>query len=235
MTDPQQLRFFLTQEHTCGYLPKNSQSLCLDPKQAIDRNLLGLLTQNGFRRSGQLVYRPHCSSCSACIPVRIPLRDFQHNKGQARTFKRGLQLAVSEHTPSCTDEYYDLYQRYICAHHADGSMYPPSIQQFKDFLTLDLSFTRFFEFRLNGQLMAVAVSDVLPDGLSAVYSFYEPDDKYFSLGRQTVLWQIEHARQLGYPTCTLATGFRDCKKMSYKIDYQPLQAFIDDYWRPLPV
>jgi arginyl-tRNA--protein-N-Asp/Glu arginylyltransferase len=225
------LLFLLSDEQACSYLPEISQSACLDPRQKVDAELLGALTRRGFRRSGQLVYRPHCPSCSACIPVRIPVQQFSPGRGQKRTFKRGQQLQVIEQSPALTDEYYRLYQSYISARHADGSMYPPSPQQFRDFLGQSLPFSRFFEFRLNNRLLAVAVSDVLPDGLSAVYSFYDPRDRYFSLGRQTILWQIEHARQQGLPYLYLGYWIRDCQKMNYKTEYQPLELYINGRWQ----
>lgn len=226
-----ELRFFLTTEQPCSYLAETSQSLCLDPGAQVDDKVLGVLTRQGFRRSGQLVYRPHCPACSACIPIRIPVQDFVPDRGQARTLKRGRQLQVSEQAPALTDEYYLLYQDYISTRHADGSMFPPSPQQFRDFLAHRLSFARFFEFRREGRLLAVAVSDILPDGLSAVYSFYDPHDRYFSLGRQTILWQIEHARQLQLPYLYLGYWVRDCQKMSYKTDYQPLELYLDGQWQ----
>lgn len=229
-----ELLFFLSEEQPCSYLPEVSQSACLDPRQPVDAELFGALTRQGFRRSGQLIYRPHCPACSACIPVRIPVRQFSPTRGQIRTFKRGRQLQVIEQTPALTDEYYLLYQDYISTRHADGSMFPPSPQQFSDFLGHKLPFARFFEFRLEGRLLAVAISDVLPDGLSAVYSFYDPHDRYFSLGRQTILWQIGHARELGLPYLYLGYWIRDCQKMSYKTDYQPLESYVDGRWQQQP-
>ena len=112
-------------------------------------------------------------------------------------------------------------------------MYPPSPAQFKDFLARTNEFSRFYEFRLRGRLLAVAVSDQLPDGLSAVYSFFDPDDRYFSLGRLCVLWQIEQIRQLGLEYLYLGYWIADCQKMSYKTSYQPLQGFVDGQWQKL--
>lgn len=231
MSSTDDLQFFLTRAAPCGYLPETSQSICLDPKQTLGSSLLGALIQHGFRRSGQLVYRPHCPSCNACIAARIPVQDFTPGRGQLRTLKRGQQLTVNEQSPALTDEYYLLYQRYIDARHADGSMYPPSPQQFQEFLVSHYPFARFFEFRRQEQLMAVAVSDQLPDGLSAVYSFYDPDDRYYSLGRQTILWQISHARQLGLPYLYLGYWISNCQKMNYKTDYQPLELLLGGEWQ----
>lgn len=230
----QQLYFFLTEEQPCGYLPgQQSRSLCLDPRQPVTGELLGALSRQGFRRSGQLVYRPHCSDCNACIPVRIAVQDFQPDRSQRKVLNRGRQLQIIEQSPALTDEYYLLYQHYICARHADGSMYPPSPAQFKDFLARTSAFSRFYEFRLQGRLLAVAVSDLLPDGLSAVYSFFDPDDRYFSLGRLCVLWQIEHVRQLNLDHLYLGYWIADCQKMNYKTGYQPLQGFFDGQWQRL--
>lgn len=234
MSQDNKIRLFLTQPQPCGYLPEqHSQSLCIDPLIPLDDRLLGALSRQGFRRSGSLVYRPHCQDCSACVPVRIPVHDFQPSRSQRRTWQRGQRLSVSEHSPALTDEHYQLYDRYIRARHADGSMFPPSPAQFKDFLAQTLPFSRFFEFRLNGVLKAVAVTDLLPDGLSAVYSFYAPDDQYFSLGRYTVLWQVEESRRRGLPYLYLGYWIAASRKMNYKTDYRPLEGYQEERWQLL--
>lgn len=231
----EQVSFFLTQQQPCSYLPgQTSQSICLDPQQPIETRLFSLLAQQGFRRSGQFTYRPHCPACNACVPIRVPVQHFTPTKQQQRTLKRGEQLSVLERTPAHTDEYYQLYAHYINQRHADGEMYPPSTTQFANFLTQALPFSRFYEFRLADRLMAVAVTDCLSDGLSAVYSFFDPDDRYYSLGRYAVLWQIQHAQALQLPYLYLGYWIKDCQKMNYKTQYQPIEGFIDGQWRPLP-
>lgn len=234
MNELQQLRFYLTGEHPCGYLPRISRSICLDPEQEISPRILSLLSRQGFRRSGGLLYRPHCPSCNACVAVRVAVQRFRPSRSQQRIIRRGAKLQVSEHLPASSDEYYRLYERYIRGRHADGSMYPPSPEQFGDFLARPLPFTRFYEFRLDSRLLAVAVSDLLEDGLSAVYSFFEPDDRHFSLGRYMVLWQIRHAQQRKLPYLYLGYWIGESRKMNYKMDYRPLEGFLDDRWQAMP-
>lgn len=233
MNNSQKLPLFLTQAQPCSYLEEESQSLCLDPQAPINASIFSLLSEQGFRRSGQFIYRPHCPACNACVPVRVPVASFTPNKQQQRVLKRGAQLTVTEHQPRFTYEYFKLYQRYIEQRHADGEMYPANIEQFQSFLSYPLPFARFFEFRLKQRLLAVAVTDVLDDGLSAVYSFFEPEDKYFSLGRYAILWQVAHAQQLGLTHLYLGYWIKDCAKMNYKTQYQPIEGFIDEQWQRL--
>ena len=141
------------------------------------------------------------------MPARLPVADFKPNRQQRRILSRNADLQVRAVRPAFSEEYYDLYARYIEQRHADGDMHPPNREQFSTFLVRDLPFSRFYEFRLDGNLLAVAVTDVLPNGLSAVYTFYDPDEEHRSLGRFAILWQIAetarqglHAVYLGYPT-----------------------------------
>ena len=129
-----------------------------------------------------------------------------------------------------SEEYFDLYQRYIEQRHADGDMYPPSRDQFATFLVRDLPFSRFYEFRLEGRLVAVAVTDLLPNGLSAVYTFYEPAEERRSLGRYAILWQIAEAQRLGLEAVYLGYWIKNCKKMSYKTQYRPIELLINQRW-----
>lgn len=234
MNKSQHLPLFLTRPHPCSYLPQTSQSLCLDPHAPVRGSVFSVLTEQGFRRSGHFIYRPHCPACTACIPVRIPVAEFVPDRQQQRVLKRGSQLVISVQEPRLTDEYYQLYQDYIETRHADGDMYPPSVEQFESFLCQPLEFSRFYEFRKNGTLMAVAVTDVLDDALSAVYSFFAPHDNYYSLGRYAVLWQIMHAKRLGLEHLYLGYWIRDCTKMNYKTQYQPIEYFFNERWQQQP-
>lgn len=228
-------RFYLSTTQDCSYLPdQTSQSLILAPEQPATVQLHSLLSSHGFRRSGSLVYRPHCANCQACVAVRIPVEHFVPSRSQTRTLKRASQLQVRECTPSASAEHYSLFERYIEQRHSDGSMYPPSPEQYADFLCQPLDYSRFFEFRLQDRLLAVAVSDVLSDGLSAVYTFFDPDAARWSPGQLAVLWQIAEARRRRLPYLYLGYWIRDCQKMSYKTDYQPLEGLLNEHWQPLP-
>ena len=158
---------------------------------------------------------------------------FTPNRQQKRIFKRNADLHVQAAKPSFSDEYFDLYQRYIEQRHADGDMFPPNRDQFSTFLVRDLPFSTFYEFRLDGRLLAVAVTDVLPNGLSAVYTFYEPAEERRSLGRYGILWQIAEASRLGLGALYLGYWIKNCKKMNYKTEYRPIDLLINQRWSTL--
>ncbi|MFC0711340.1 arginyltransferase [Azorhizophilus paspali] len=231
MTELARLKFYATQPHACSYLPdEQATTLFLDPSQPMDMYVYAELSDLGFRRSGDHLYRPHCQGCNACIPARIPARGFALNRQQRRILKRNEDLAARAVRPSFTEEYYKLYARYIEQRHADGDMYPPNRDQFCTFLVRDLPFSRFYEFRLSGRLLAVAVTDVLPNGLSAVYTFYDPDEERRSLGRYAILWQIGEAARLGLQAVYLGYWIKNCRKMNYKTQYRPIELLVNHRW-----
>jgi arginine-tRNA-protein transferase len=225
------LRFFTTNPHTCSYLQEQqATTLFLDPSLPLDASLYAQLSEQGFRRSGEHLYRPHCQSCNACIAARIPVERFQPNRQQQRICKRNQDLQVRQITPQLSEEHYLLYASYIEQRHGDGDMHPPSREQFSSFLLRDLPFCLFFEFRLESRLVAVAVTDVLPNGLSAVYTFFDPQLPNRSLGRYAILWQIDEARRRGLPAVYLGYWIKQCRKMSYKTQYRPIELFVNRRW-----
>ncbi len=231
MTELARLKFYATQPHPCSYLPdEQATTLFLDPAQPMDTQVYGELSEVGFRRSGDHLYRPHCQRCNACIPARLPACLFQPNRQQRKIIKRNADLQVRPVKPVFREEYYQLYSRYIEQRHADGDMYPPSREQFATFLVRDLPFCRFYEFRLDERLLAIAVTDVLPNGLSAVYTFYDPDEEKRSLGRYAILWQIGETARLGLEALYLGYWIRACRKMNYKTQYRPIELFVNQRW-----
>ena len=164
------------------------------------------------------------------MPARIPVAQFLPDRNQKRILKRNADLTVTATKPQYSEEYFDLYQRYIEQRHADGDMFPPSRDQFSTFLVRDLPFSRFYEFRLDGRLLAVAVTDLLPNGLSAVYTFYEPAEERRSLGRFAILWQIGEAARLELEAVYLGYWIKNCKKMNYKTQYRPIELLINQRW-----
>jgi arginyl-tRNA--protein-N-Asp/Glu arginylyltransferase len=205
-------------------------TLFADPKTSMDRRLYSELSDLGFRRSGNYVYRPHCGSCQACVAIRIPVERFTPNRQQLRVWKKNQDINVQWCDARFREEHYALYERYINARHADGDMYPPSVEQYASFLTSDWSKTSFIEFRLHEKLLAVAVCDELEGGLSAVYTFYDPEYEKRSLGTYAVLWQIEESRRRQLPSLYLGYWIRDCQKMSYKIAFRPIELLINGEW-----
>ncbi|HSG91319.1 MAG TPA: arginyltransferase [Pseudomonadales bacterium] len=231
MSDLAQLKFFATPPHPCSYLDdRKATTLFVDPAAEIDNGMYSALSALGFRRSGRHVYRPHCDACTACIPVRIPSADFVPRRQQQRVWRRNGDVEVSIRQPELTDENYALYARYIINRHADGDMFPPSPDQFRSFLLCEWSETLFVEFRVDGVLGAVAVTDQVHDGLSAIYTFYDPDMAQRSLGVFAILWQLHHALETERKYLYLGYWIKQCQKMSYKTDYRPMEMFVGERW-----
>ncbi|MEM7468432.1 MAG: arginyltransferase [Pseudomonadota bacterium] len=235
MTEPPRIHplgFFRTPPHDCGYLAgKNAVTLFVDPRVRPDQASYTLLSQHGFRRSGAHVYRPRCPTCSACVPIRIPVARFKANRGQRRVIRKNAAAVMVEKPPRYEEEHFALYAKYIEHRHPGGGMEDPDPNSYMDFLTTSWADTRFLEFRLDERLAAVAVVDILDDGLSAVYTFFDPDLEALSLGRYAILKEIELTAELGLQWLYLGYWIEDCKKMSYKTEYQPHQKFVDGTWR----
>jgi leucyl-tRNA---protein transferase len=225
------LKVYTTYPHSCSYLDdQEATTLFIDPRQEVDQHLYSSLSTLGFRRSGNHIYRPHCSHCNACIPARIPVSQFEPNRAQRRTVRRNRDLLV-ERTRDIRDEQaYQLYRRYIELRHYDGDMYPPDREQYESFLNNAWDCTRYFRFYDHQRLVAVAVVDVMLDGLSAIYTFFEPGEEQRSLGRYAILWQVEQAREMGLQYLYLGYWIRKCRKMAYKADYQPLELYLNNRW-----
>jgi arginine-tRNA-protein transferase len=227
------LKVYTTYPHRCSYLEgEEATTLFIDPRQSVDQTLYSNLSVLGFRRSGNHIYRPHCSHCNACIPARIPVDDFRPKRSQRRCLKRNEDLTVEVRSGIVgDDESYALYDRYIRERHADGDMYPPDRDQFESFLNDPWDCTEYLQVRHDGRLIAVAVVDVMVDGLSAIYTFYDPMEDARSLGRFAILWQIERCRREGLPYVYLGYWIRNCRKMAYKADYQPLEVLVNNRWQ----
>ena len=231
MTDLAHLKFYATQPHPCSYLEKeHAVTLFLDPYEKVDEHTYERLSELGFRRSGDHLYRPHCPQCKACVPARIPVDTFTPSRQQLRIWRRNRDLLVTRCPPRIDSEIYELYSRYINIRHADGDMYPPSREQFESFLVSNSPFCEFNEFRLDGRLLAVAVTDRLANGLSAIYTFFDPEESRRSLGRYAILWQIDEARRAGLPAVYLGYWIRNCRKMNYKTEYRPLEMLVSQRW-----
>jgi arginine-tRNA-protein transferase len=229
------LAFFASQAHDCGYLPdRSSVSLFADPEAPMDMELYGTLLEHGFRRSGAHVYRPHCPTCKSCIATRIPVEQFQPNRSQTRCLRRNqssdTEIKARAMKPSFVDEHFTLYRKYMAARHTGGGMDNPSEDKYMEFLTSTWSNTEFVEFRLKKQLVAVAAIDVLPHGLSSVYTFFEPDLAGLSLGRFALLWQINEAQRRHLAHLYLGYWIQDCQKMLYKQEYRPIECYLHNRW-----
>ena len=235
MGDQANIRVYQTVEHACGYWPdRNARDLVLDPRDPSLPSLYGSALAMGFRRSGNHVYRPHCAGCQACTPVRIPVHLFQPNRAQRRCLARNADLKLSVAPAVRTEENFELYRRYVSGRHAGGGMDNPSPDDFDGFLSCEWSPTRFLEIRGDNGLAGIAVTDVLADSLSAVYTFFDPDLAARSLGTFAILSQLAHARELGLDYLYLGFWLRDHPKMDYKQRFRPIEYLAGREWLPFP-
>lgn len=234
MASLENLKLFQTQAHPCSYLDdQRATTIFIDPQAPVDQGLYSQLSRRGFRRSGQHLYRPHCESCRQCILVRIPVKSFSFNRHQKRCWRRNQDLNLALGAAADVGLDYPLYAHYIEKRHRDGDMYPPSEEQYLSFLSAEWGVTRFARFYEGDTLSAVSVFDVLDDGLSAVYTFFSPEEQRRGLGNFAILWLVEEARRRELDYVYLGYWIRDCQKMRYKIHFRPLELFIDQRWLTL--
>jgi arginine-tRNA-protein transferase len=229
------IRVYQTVEHPCGYWPeRQARDLVLDPVDPMLPALYGPALAMGFRRSGSHVYRPHCAACQACTPVRIPIDRFVPSRSQRRCIARNTDLQLRLCPAERSEETFTLYRSYVGARHAGGGMDDPSHADFDGFLSCPWSPTAFLEIRKDGELLAVAVTDLLPDSLSAVYTFYAPEHTARSLGTFAILSQIEHARRQGLSYLYLGFWLDGHAKMHYKKTFRPLEYLAGRDWETFP-
>lgn len=236
MSSLRTLVFFATPAHDCSYLPdREATTMFVDPRANIDKKLYSQLTSLGFRRSGSHYYRPHCEACNACIPVRLNVNDFRPDRSQRRVIKKNNDLECALVPATFSESYYQLYANYVELRHKDGDMYPPSREQFTSFLIQGATGSLFLEMRKAGELVALAAVDTLDDGLSAIYTVFDPAMEHRSLGTFAVLWQIEEARRRDLPHLYLGYWIKQCQKMNYKTRFKPIEALQEGQWRVLDV
>jgi arginyl-tRNA--protein-N-Asp/Glu arginylyltransferase len=236
MREAEELRVFHTGEHVCGYFPDRiARDLVIDPRDPRLAQHYPVALGWGFRRSGDLVYRPHCRGCRACLAVRIPLADFTPNRGQRRCLARNADIDARVVPAQRSDEHVALYRRYLQSRHAGGGMDDHGAMEFDQFLIGSWSDGRFLELRQHAthQLLGVAVTDLVEDALSAVYTFYDPDVSARSLGTFAILQQIEWARREGRRHLYLGYWIAGHDKMDYKRHFRPLEGFDGRQWRRL--
>lgn len=229
--DVKKIRLYLTEAHSCSYLAdREATTAFVDPKFDIDEDNYDYLSRLGFRRSGRYVYTPRCASCRACLPLRLPVARFTPSRQQQRCSKKNTDLSVTLETKVDLEEHYSIYEKYIDVRHYDGDMYPASLSQYRDFIGTPWDCTRFIEFRLDGKLVCCAVVDLLSSGLSAIYTYFDPDFANRSLGTYAILKQIELTHQRGRDYLYLGYWIRDSDKMRYKANFHPAQLYIDNRW-----
>ena len=227
---------FLSQPHPCSYLEgEQAQSKFVHPSCPVTTAIYGQLIEQGFRRSGDEVYAPHCPYCAACIPARLPIEKFKPNRSQKRCLSRNSHTQAVVKPAVFEQAHYDLYLRYQAIRHGDGAMADSGPDDYLGFLGSSWCDTRFVEFSIDNELAAVAVVDRFEQAWSAVYTFFDPKFAGASLGVYAVLWQIEQAHRQQKEFLYLGFWIKACKKMAYKSDYQPMQLLIDNRWVEMPV
>jgi arginine-tRNA-protein transferase len=227
-------RFFITRPQPCPYLEgRVEQKVVTVLGRSGATAKYDLLNRNGFRRSHEILYRPSCPGCTACVPVRVIVDDFVPDRSLTRVWRRNADLIANEVPAIATREQYALFARYQGARHGDGDMVNMTFDDYRAMVEDTPVATNLVEFRTgDGRLAAGSVIDQLTDGLSAVYTFFAPERARTSPGSFSILWQIDRCRARGLPYLYLGYWIEDSAKMSYKARFQPLEALRRDGWLP---
>ncbi|GGH19897.1 arginine-tRNA-protein transferase [Cribrihabitans marinus] len=226
-------QFYVTAPQPCPYLEGRMERKLFTALQGDGADQLNnSLSQQGFRRSQNVLYRPSCADCAACLSARIEVAAFEPKKNQKRTRRRNRHLQRRATSPWATDEQYDLFRTYLDARHADGGMADMDVFEFAAMIEETPIRSRVVEYTdtETGALTAVSLTDVLDDGLSMVYSFYDPDQPQNSLGTYMILDHIEIAREAGLPYVYLGYWVPGSPKMGYKAKFSGLEVYLRGTW-----
>lgn len=232
MKSDQELKLFSTPKYPCSYLPgRIARNYVVDPNFSISTALYSNLIQMGFRRSGSQVYKPECGQCHECISSRILAKDFTPSRSQRRNLKTNSDLSVIINTTGFKPDYLPLYKHYLSSRHDNNDS--NNIEDFFEADWSDVHYIEFYHQTNKHDLLGVAVVDVLENGLSSVYTFFQPEHSKRSLGTFAVLWQVEYAKQNNMDYVYPGYWIKDCSKMNYKTRFQPLEGYFSGRWLPI--
>jgi len=227
-----QLKLFISAPYPCPYIEHEIASTALfNHELSVDNTLFSILLKSGFRRSGEAIYRPHCHNCNACVSVRIPAAKYRPNRSQKRTYKRNQAISTTIVPATYQEEHFKLYKRYQSWRHTDDIINHNDPNRYKQFMVASSIETIFIEFRLDGKLVALSVCDLPDDGLSAVYTFFDPELNKHSLGTFAIMKQIDYVNEMGKDWVYLGYWIKGCKKMNYKTNFKPMFGFINKEWQ----
>ncbi len=236
------LQFYVTTPYKCGYLPnKLAQSLIASPQHLIDASVYSGLIAQGFRRSGKFAYRPHCESCRECIAIRLVLSKFTPTRSQKRAHKQHANLSARILTLGYNQNHFELYTSYQALRHNEYDFnaqtsekdcaQKDSAEQYRQFLCQSNVESLMIEFSdVNNQIKMISVVDIVQDGVSAVYTFYDALDTKCSYGTYSIMWLTEWTKSLNLPYLYLGYWIKDSQKMAYKQQFTPQEKLIDGEW-----
>jgi arginine-tRNA-protein transferase len=226
-----EIKLYQSVDSPCSYLDnKTSSSLIVDPELEITQTLSSNMNHLGYRRSGEMLYKPNCSNCNACQASRVIVDEFKLSRSHKRLINKISDLRFIVEASGFNQQQYQLYEKYINLRHHDGDMFPPSKEQYESFLCRNYGFNFFLKTQLNGETVSICQFDQLSDGLSAVYTFFDPDFDHLSLGVVSILQLINLTRKIGLPYLYLGYYIQNCSKMNYKTKYRPIELFDGQNW-----
>ena len=228
----EKIQFYKTTEYNCSYIDKmDAQSLVVTPYKSIDQNIFQDLIEKGFRRSGQYIYKPSCKSCTACIPIRLSVQKFLSSRSQKRIFKKHKHFDVREVSLAFKQEHFDLYSKYQNKRHSSINNDQNKIDDYNDFLIKSNVNSKLVEFWDGDILKIVSIIDMMSDGISAVYTFFDPDDEKVSYGTYSIIWLIKWCKTQQLKYMYLGYWIGECNKMKYKTNFKPYELYIKGYWQ----
>ena len=231
----EEIQFYVTTKYSCGYIDgQDAQSIVATPYKIVNSQNFNSLITKGFRRSGQYVYKPNCTDCSACIPIRLLASNFNPSRSQKRVKKYLDNLSVKLLPLTFDEEHYNLYVDYQNKRHPNSSESEDDTSDYNDFLVRSNVNSKLVEFRLNNQLKIVSIIDIIDDGISAVYTFYDCSDKKLSLGTISIIWLLEFCKKENLSFLYLGYWIYESQKMKYKINFKPYELMIKGVWKEVP-